>query len=79
MNTMDDTPSKNKETVVLNVGGVRHKTQWSTLEKLEGTRLSILAKLKEQDESYNAEEDEFFFDRNPTAFLPILEYYRWAH
>lgn len=62
--------------LVINVGGVRHKTQWSTLEKIQGTRLSVLAKLKEHDESYDPIENEYFFDRNPDAFLSILEYYR---
>lgn len=64
------------EKVTINVGGVRHKTLWSTLGKIPGTRLYILSKLKEKDESYDAVEDEYYFDRNPTAFLSILEYYR---
>lgn len=66
-----------KGTLVLNVGGVRHKTQWSTIEKIPGTRLSMLAKLRENDESYDPIEDEYYFDRNPDAFLCILEYYRY--
>lgn len=65
-----------QEKVTINVGGVRHKTLWSTLEKIPGTRLYILSKLKEKDESYDAVEDEYYFDRNPQAFLSILEYYR---
>ena len=64
------------EKVTINVGGVRHKTLWNTLGKIPGTRLYILSKLKEKDESYDAVEDEYYFDRNPTAFLSILEYYR---
>jgi len=65
-----------KETVVINVGGVCHKTCWDTLEKIPGTRLSALAKLKEHDESYDSISKEYYFDRNPEAFLSILEYYR---
>lgn len=66
-----------KEKLVLNIGGVRHKTMWTTLEKIPGTRLSILAKLREHDESYDPVDDEYYFDRNPDTFLCILEYYRY--
>ena len=38
------------EKVTINVGGVRHKTLWSTLGKIPGTRLYILSKLMEKDE-----------------------------
>lgn len=70
------TKTNSAEKVVINVGGVKHKTLWSTLEKIPGTRLYILARLKEKDESYDADEDEYYFDRNPEAFLSIMEYYR---
>lgn len=70
-------PCNKKESwVVLNVGGVQHKTTWSTLERIQGTRLSKLAEMRENDESYNPEDNEYFFDRNPAAFHCILEYYR---
>jgi len=68
--------TKRSPKVIINVGGVRHTTRLSTLEKIPGTRLAILAKLKEQDDSWDEEDKEYFFDRNPDAFLSVLEYYR---
>ncbi|XP_067933067.1 voltage-gated potassium channel KCNC1-like [Watersipora subatra] len=65
-----------KEKVTLNVGGFQHKTLFSTLEKIPGTRLHLLARRQKQDESYNAADGEYFFDRNPKAFMAILQYYR---
>lgn len=70
--------SAKKDVAILNVGGVEHKTRWDTLEKLPGTRLAILAKLREGDESYNHEDKEYYFDRNPQAFQCILDYYRFV-
>ena len=65
-----------KEKLVVNVGGVRHKTTWRTLEKIPGTRLHVLSKLREDDESYDSVDNEYYFDRNSDAFLCVLEYYR---
>lgn len=62
--------------VKLNVGGVIFETWASTLESIKGTRLALLAHLKEADESWDKEKQEFFFDRHPGAFTTILHYYR---
>ena len=60
----------------LNVGGHLFETWVSTLERIPGTRLALLATLKESDESWDVERKEFFFDRHPGAFMSILHYYR---
>ena len=62
--------------ITLNVGGTRHETLASTLEMIPGTRLSLLAHLLEADESYDFDQDEYFFDRHPTAFESVIQYYR---
>ncbi len=77
MNTIEeDDPKQLEKRVVLNIGGVRHETFLSTLERLPGTRLALLAHLQEADESYDAENDEYFFDRHARAFESILQYCR---
>ncbi|XP_074650221.1 voltage-gated potassium channel KCNC1-like [Tubulanus polymorphus] len=62
--------------ITINVGGRRHETWASTLERIPGTRLALLAHLMEADESYDYDRKEFFFDRNPNVFAVILHYYR---
>lgn len=73
-----DKPSEMKDNLIINVGGVRHKTLWSTLEKIPGTRLSMMAEAREKDDSYDSETEEYYFDRNSDAFVSILEYYRFV-
>ena len=65
--------SGDTERVVLNVGGERYMTYWSTLRTLPHTRL---AKLSPDDPSYDADQGEYFFDRNPHLFPYILDAYR---
>ena len=62
--------------VVINVGGCRHETWLSTLERIPNTRLSLLAHLQEADENYDINTGEYFFDRSSKAFSVILHYYR---
>ena len=62
--------------VTLNVGGNRHETWASTLEMIPGTRLALLAHLQEADEAYDFDSDEYFFDRHPSAFESVIQYYR---
>uniref|UniRef100_A0A4W3I6Z0 BTB domain-containing protein n=1 Tax=Callorhinchus milii TaxID=7868 RepID=A0A4W3I6Z0_CALMI len=70
---------KNEENdkIVINVGGIKHETYRSTLKTLPGTRLSWLT---EPDASsnfdYDPKTDEFFFDRHPSVFAYVLNYYR---
>ena len=61
------------ELIQLNVGGVRFMTYRSTLEKVPNTRLSCLART---DEAYREDAAEYFYDRNPSLFHCILDFYR---
>lgn len=74
--TDKDGDTTSNKRVVINVGGVRHETFISTLERIPGTRLALLAQLQEADESYDPENGEYFFDQHPRAFECILHYYR---
>lgn len=62
--------------ITINVGGQRHETWASTLERLPGTRLALLASLLHGDESWDEEHNEYFFDRHPGAFSTIIHFYR---
>lgn len=58
--------------IVLNIGGARYETLASTLTGRDpDTRLAEVALLHDH---LNAE--EYFFDRNPTVFKAVIEYYR---
>ncbi|XP_028811693.1 potassium voltage-gated channel subfamily C member 1a isoform X3 [Denticeps clupeoides] len=66
-----------KDRVVINVGGIRHQTYRSTLRTIPGTRLAWLAEPDAHSHfDYDAQVDEFFFDRHPGVFAHILNYYR---
>ncbi|OWF34870.1 Potassium voltage-gated channel subfamily C member 1 [Mizuhopecten yessoensis] len=67
---------KSDKRVKLNIGGELFESWISTLERIPGTRLALLAHLQEADESWDKERDEFFFDRHAGAFISILHYYR---
>ena len=60
-------------TVVLNIGGKRFTTLYSTLTKIPNSRLGRLTK---HDSSYDVQAGEYFFDRNPRLFEHILDCYR---
>lgn len=62
--------------IKLNIGGVLFESWASTLERIPGTRLALLAHLHEGDESWDKKHGEFFFDRHAGAFMSILHYYR---
>ncbi|KAL3857094.1 hypothetical protein ACJMK2_011790 [Sinanodonta woodiana] len=57
--------------VTLNVGGIKHETKISTLEKIPNTRLHAIA-----ETAKTTGKREFYFDRNPHVFINILNYYR---
>ncbi|XP_058794183.1 potassium voltage-gated channel protein Shaw-like [Phymastichus coffea] len=59
--------------VVLNVGGVRHETYKTTLKKIPATRLQ---KLTDKAGNYDPVLNEYFFDRHPSVFTQVLNYYR---
>lgn len=60
----------------LNLSGTVFETWLSTLTRVPGTRLSLLAQLQETDETWDNDRKEYFFDRHAGAFVPILHYYR---
>ncbi|XP_016094298.1 potassium voltage-gated channel subfamily C member 2-like isoform X4 [Sinocyclocheilus grahami] len=76
------------ERVILNVGGTRHETYRTTLKTLPGTRLALLASESDLESvldqlqqvpgfiEYNARSNEYFFDRHPSVFAYVLNYYR---
>ena len=68
--------------IKLNVGGERFEILLKTLQKIKKGRLwKIINAFKECDlselcDGYNLNESEFFFDRDPSLFNFILNYYR---
>ena len=62
-----------EQSVILNVGGVRHETFPATLKRHPNT---LLATLKPSDKYYRESRNEYFFDRHPGVFGAILNYYR---
>lgn len=66
-----------KERILINVGGVRHETYRSTLKMIPDTRLAWIAENKSSNfEGFDASKNEYFFDRHPSVFTQILNYYR---
>lgn len=61
------------ERVLLNVGGVRHETHVGTLQNVPGSRLSRLADLHKNS---GRGKQEYFFDRHPSVFNSIIDFYR---
>ena len=70
----DGAPANDK--VVINVGGVRHETYTSTLRNIPDTRLYWISENNTQLPEYDPNVNEFFFDRHPTVFGQILNFYR---
>ena len=69
--------STKKERVTINVGGIKHVTYRNTLRNVPDTRLSWIADSASANTSeFDAETGEFFFDRHPTVFAHVLNYYR---
>lgn len=62
-----------KSIIRLNVGGTTFWTYRDTLKTFPNTRL---AELNQESDCYIRELDCYFFDRNPTIFQCILDYYR---
>uniref|UniRef100_A0A8C2U6C7 Potassium voltage-gated channel modifier subfamily G member 2 n=2 Tax=Coturnix japonica TaxID=93934 RepID=A0A8C2U6C7_COTJA len=66
--------------VIINVGGIKYKIPWTTLENCPLTRLGKLKSCNNYDDILNICDDydvtcnEFFFDRNPSAFRTIMTF-----
>lgn len=66
--------------VIINVGGIRYRIPWTTLENCPLTRLEKLKSCNNYDEimdicdDYDVSCNEFFFDRNPCAFRTIMTF-----
>ncbi|CAJ1050101.1 hypothetical protein L3Q82_008471 [Xyrichtys novacula] len=66
--------------VLINVGGNRYTFPWSTLEQFPQSRLGRLRFCSTPEEiarlcdDYDETRQEYFFDRNPTAFRVILNF-----
>ncbi|RLW04354.1 hypothetical protein DV515_00005881 [Chloebia gouldiae] len=66
--------------VIINVGGIKYKIPWTTLENCPLTRLGKLKSCNNYDEimdicdDYDVSCNEFFFDRNPSAFRTIMTF-----
>ncbi|XP_077164580.1 voltage-gated potassium channel KCNC1-like isoform X2 [Paroedura picta] len=68
------------ETIVLNVGGIRHQTYCSTLKTFPGTKLCRLTEPQGRAQfDYDTDNNEFFFDRSARLFGDVLNYYRTKH
>ncbi len=67
-------------TAIINVGGIRYSIPWSTLEEFPLTRLGKLRSCSNAEEildlcdDYDANCNEFFFDRSPSAFRSIVTF-----
>ncbi|XP_055076399.1 voltage-gated potassium channel regulatory subunit KCNG2 [Misgurnus anguillicaudatus] len=65
---------------IINVGGIRYRIPWSTLEEFPLTRLGKLHSCSNAEEildlcdDYDAHCNEFFFDRSPSAFRSIVTF-----
>ena len=69
----DHCDEKLRQKVVINVGGQRFTTFQFTLKRVPNSRL---AELDTSDPSYDAQCQEYFFDRSPKLFEPIMDFYR---
>eukprot|EP00794_Sanderia_malayensis_P020508 gene20508-22526_t len=65
--------------IVFNIGGTRHETHIGTLKAVSSTRLAWIAENHQMlmgSSFYDNVKQEYFFDRHPTCFASILQYYR---
>lgn len=60
--------------IIINVGGFRHETNIATLQNIPDTRLAWI--VENSSNSDVSGPREYFFDRHPTAFAHVLNFYR---
>uniref|UniRef100_A0A673AGT1 Potassium voltage-gated channel subfamily G member 2-like n=1 Tax=Sphaeramia orbicularis TaxID=375764 RepID=A0A673AGT1_9TELE len=69
-----------KGAAIINVGGIKYRIPWSTLEEFPLTRLGKLRSCSNEEEimdvcdDYDGSRNEYFFDRNPSAFRTIVTF-----
>lgn len=74
--------SSSPKRVTLNVGGYKHEVMWRTLEKLPNSRLGRLryahnlSELEELCDDWDVKLNEIYFDRHPSSFGTVINYYR---
>nr|XP_057903502.1 potassium voltage-gated channel subfamily G member 2 [Doryrhamphus excisus] len=65
---------------IINVGGIKYRIPWSTLQEFPMTRLGKLhscsneAEIMDVCDDYDGTRNEFFFDRSPSAFRTIVTF-----
>ncbi|KAL6100143.1 kcng2 [Pungitius sinensis] len=65
---------------IINVGGIKYRIPWSTLEEFPLTRLGRLrgcsseAEIMDLCDDYDGSRNEYFFDRSPSAFRTIVSF-----
>ncbi|XP_074643299.1 potassium voltage-gated channel protein Shaw-like [Tubulanus polymorphus] len=68
-----DTDTATMQRINVNITGKKYEILKTTLQKFPNTRL---AKLDETQENYDGEKDEYYFERDPTVFESVINYYR---
>ena len=66
-------PDDNEDTVILNVGGIRHEVRRQVLASVPGSKLASPEALERH---FRPQRGDYFFDRHPGHFQTILNYYR---
>ncbi|CAH8543606.1 unnamed protein product [Schistosoma turkestanicum] len=81
LSTLKLTSGRSKRALI-NVGGFRHEILWHTVDRYPNTRLGKLRHATNLEEllslcdDYDPINREYYFDRNPTVFSTILNFYR---
>ncbi|XP_006269616.1 potassium voltage-gated channel subfamily S member 3 isoform X1 [Alligator mississippiensis] len=74
-------PGKDEELINLNVGGFKQSVDQSTLLRFPHTRLGKLLKCHSEEailelcDDYSDADKEYYFDRNPSLFRYVLNFY----
>ncbi|KAL2080285.1 hypothetical protein ACEWY4_024078 [Coilia grayii] len=73
-------PPSTDAPAIINVGGIKYRIPWSTLDEFPLTRLGKLRSCSNVEElldvcdDYDVSRNEFFFDRSPSAFRSIVTF-----